>query len=257
LRRSLLRARAPRLGRVLCDANALIFHPATQELWERLNKSESESGDLRAAFLEIRADLVAYYENWLAILEECAGSITVSSAVLDCELSGGRFAGDRMRRYRQRAAPRLPPSGDILRSYDSRSTAALKNRVLRHLHERCRISDQLESEAKGLRFWIREALLKKPIWRQASKKAGLSWIDEDVLVNALAASAIGPVTILTNDRAMHEMARALRNALKDSSWPGKDRSEQQARWAEGMAARPFDTARWERSEGELWIIEAN
>lgn len=257
MRRSLLRARAPRLGRVLCDANSLIFHPATRELWERLNKPKSESDDLRAAFLEVRDDLVAFYENWLLILEACPGAITVSSAVFDCELSGGRFAGQRMKRYRQRAAPKLPPAGDILRPYDSRSSAALKNRVLRVLHERCRISDQLESEAKGLRFWIRDALLQKPIWRQASKKAGLSWIDEDVLVNALAASAIGPVTVLTNDRAMHEMARALRNSLKDSSWSGKDRSEQQARWAEAMAERPFEIARWERSEGELWIIEAN
>lgn len=172
----------------------------------------------RAAFLPHLPDLAAFYETWLDAFSNGPERFFVTEALLDLELSGWRLINDDPKRYQKRYRRKYLPKGDLVRSYDSKSSRKIKNKVIQSLHRSGRVNALVKKRAKGLRHCIESQLLSRPIWAKSMKMAGLSRLDQDLIVNAVAASSACKLALISNDKALCKMVGSLRSYLGNPHW---------------------------------------
>jgi hypothetical protein len=233
---------------VLVDSNAFIFHPHDPEHRAVLNGAEAPLESRRAMLLRYLPQMAMFYQNWNALLEAEQPCFFVTDALLDLELSGWRFINKNPKRYQSRYRRRSLPRGDLIQDFDSKKSRKAKNTILQVLDRKCRINSALKRHAKGVRQLIEADLLSRPIWSRALKTEGLSLLDKDLLVNALAAGTVGPTALLTNDRALRQMTISLRKYLKNPAWA----AEAKAEMAGALSRTKLDLCSWDRQGQDLY-----
>lgn len=150
----------------------------------------------------------------------------MTDALLDLELSGWRLINNDPKRYQKRYRRKYLPKGDLIRDFDSKSSRKIKNRVLQHFHKSGRVNALVKKRAKGLRQFIETQLLNRPIWAKSMKIDGLSRLDQDLIVNALAASSANNVALISNDKALSKTTASLCSYLKNPHWAPKGYEDQ-------------------------------
>ncbi|MDF1665588.1 MAG: hypothetical protein P1V97_27765 [Planctomycetota bacterium] len=114
----------------------------------------------------------------------------------------------------------------MIRDFDSKSSRKIKNKVIQALHKSGRVNALVKKRAKGLRYFIENQLLNRPIWAKSMKIDGLSRLDQDLIVNALAASSASNIALISNDKALSKTLGSLCSYLKNPHWVPKGYEDQ-------------------------------
>lgn len=234
---------------VLLDSNALIYHLPDPDQRRVLNDPERSLEEKRACFLPQLPDLTAFYKSWIAALDACPKRFFVTDAILDLELSGWRLINNNPVRYRKRYRRSYLPKGDLIRDYDSKSSKKLKNKLIQALHQSGRVNNLVKKRAKGLRQFLEEQLLSRPIWAKSMKIDGLSRLDQDLIVNALAAASVSSVAVLSNDKALVKTLRSLSDYLRNPHWAPRGFEEQ----GQSLSKLSLQLCQWSWENSQLQV----
>lgn len=213
---------------ILLDSNLLIFHPDSEAHRDILNKGQGSLEDQRKVLGLYREQIVEFYDFWQATFTALQGRLFITRMQLDLELSGWSLVNNKPDRYRSRFRGRRMPRGHLVRDFDSKTTRKAKNKLIQQLAQNAVINEKLKKAAKGLRRSIRDNWLARPIWQAALKSQRISGVDEDLLVNLIAAGALEPTTLVTKDRALRSLIQQAKRELEHNSWARSPTTEQLA-----------------------------
>jgi hypothetical protein len=202
---------------VLLDSNALIFHAEDATDHALLSDRDAPLEARRATHRRYAEAMLVFYEGWRATIAESPTRLYVTDAVLDLELSGHRFIQRNPKRYRPRIGP-VVPCGDLVRDHETRAVKKAKNALLTLLDRRGRLGPLLKKRARGLKGRLEAHLLARPLWQSGAQTEGLSWVDRNLALNALAATRLGQSALVTNDRALRRYLTSLGYYLKNPEW---------------------------------------